>query len=295
MYKFSFVILHYLSYDYTNDCINSILKNLFYDNYYIVVVDNASTNDSFDRLNEKYKNNKKIYFLRNEKNLGFAKGNNIGYKYAKYILKSDFIILLNNDTIIEQKDTLKNIINIYEINKFYLMGPDIIGLDGKHQNPQSLSLLKEESLIRYMNKLKFKIVLSYLNLDGFASYIYGMIKKKFKKDLIFYDKELVNVQLHGACLIFSPLYLKKFDGLYDKTFLDMEEHILYYTLMRENLMTLYSPEIKIIHREYGSTKTMFKSSSKSRRFRYKTRLESTKILLKYMKNYESEKYNFMII
>jgi GT2 family glycosyltransferase len=294
MYKFSFVILHYLSFKDTSECIDSILQNLSYDNYNIIVVDNASTNDSFDRLKEKYCCNEKIYFIKNEKNLGFARGNNVGYRFAKYKLNSDFIILLNNDTIIEQNDFLETIITKYEKTKFYLLGPDIIGLDGSHQNPQRLEVLNISSTKKLIRQIRLKVVLNYFCLDQIATLLYDFIKKKVKGQEIYYSKELTNVQVHGACLVFSPDYVKKFDGLYDKTFLNAEEDILCYTLIKENCKIIYTPEVRIIHKEYGSTNLLYKSNCKRRRFRYKNSIESLKIFLHYIENYDEEKYNFMI-
>ena len=85
MYTFSFVILHYISITDTIECIESILKNINYLKYYIIVVDNGSKNNSGNILKEKYKNNSNVKVILNENNLGFARGNNVGYKLAKYV------------------------------------------------------------------------------------------------------------------------------------------------------------------------------------------------------------------
>ena len=53
--------------------------------------------------------NDKIHFIESGENLGFAKGNNIGFHYAKYELHSDIIILANNDLIFEQVDFMDQI------------------------------------------------------------------------------------------------------------------------------------------------------------------------------------------
>ena len=61
-----------------------------------------NNNQKFDQL--EYSNlpsNKKIVLFLNKKNHGFAKGNNIGIRFAQKNLKSDYICLLNNDTIVE--------------------------------------------------------------------------------------------------------------------------------------------------------------------------------------------------
>lgn len=141
-------------------------------------------------------------------------------------------------------------------------------------------------------------MLNYLGLEDIIVDLYkflkSLLKSNEKQQTNYHDNEQINVQLHGACLIFSPLYVSKFDGLYDKTFLYMEEDILFYTMQKENYKTLYSPDIKIIHKEDGSTDFVYKENSKKRRFIYKNLIKSSRIYLDYINNYELEKYNFMV-
>ena len=123
--KFTFVILHYLTTEDTVECIDSIIKNIKYDNYNIIVVDNGSYNNSGEKLKRIYESNKSIKIILNKNNLGFAKGNNLGFNYAKYELNSDFVALINNDTIINQYDFITNIIKSYNKYNFDILGPDI--------------------------------------------------------------------------------------------------------------------------------------------------------------------------
>lgn len=103
MPKIIFVILHYLTYEDTIECVESITNNINYKNYEIIIVDNASKNGSYEAIEDKFRYSEKIYIIKSNKNLGFAKGNNIGYKFAKNNLNADFIITINNDTIITER------------------------------------------------------------------------------------------------------------------------------------------------------------------------------------------------
>src|SRR5665648_138519 len=145
--KISFVILHYLAFQDTIECIDSIISN--YDRlcYEIVVVDNYSNNGSQEKLEIYYSGQNNIYFLKMGYNSGFAKGNNYGYQYAKKYLKPNYIILLNNDTILNQKDFLIKIDEIYQSAKFDILGPDIVSLSNNlHQNPMALFGINKENL-----------------------------------------------------------------------------------------------------------------------------------------------------
>lgn len=92
----SIILLNWNSADDTIDCLNS-LQSLDYENYSIIVVDNASSDGSIESISAAYP---EIQILRNSLNAGFAGGNNVGIKFA--IDKgTDYIWLLNNDTMID--------------------------------------------------------------------------------------------------------------------------------------------------------------------------------------------------
>jgi len=245
--KIVFVILHYKIVDDTIDCVESILKNERYSKYEIVVVENGSPGDDYDILQKEFSNNDVVHVMQTEENLGFAKGNNVGFQYAKKILKADFIILLNNDTIIKQKEFLNKVIYIYEKTRCAILGPDILSMDdGEHQNPhQKVNLQNVKSNIIFY---KTCLILTHLNLyepiTKTIQFVLGLIKykKNFAEDIYWRDIQ-EGVKLYGACLIFSPEYVSKFNGLYDKTFMYVEEDILYYIAQREKLKMVYSPEI----------------------------------------------------
>jgi len=284
-YKFTFVVLHYVTIEDTIECVNSILNNIDYDNYHIIIVDNGSPNKSGKLVIEKFQNNPKIKIILSEKNLGFAQGNNLGFKFAKYELNSDFISLINNDTIIEQKDFVKRIINEYENKKFHILGPDILSTkDGIHQNPRKLTLQNEIEL-RWLIKVYYvKLFLNYFLLDDI---IEKTKKKIFTKTWIKtgedytppWEEKRENVKLHGSALVFSRDYIELYEGLYPKTFMHSEEAIIYFIVKRDKLRTVYSPEIKILHKEDSSTEAIYNKGFRKRRFYYKNFIKSGKAFL----------------
>lgn len=93
------IVVNYNKYEDTFACVDSLLKTNATEIYHIVIVDNASTNDSWERLQE-LKDNKKITLLLSEENKGYCAGNNIGVRYALERMDSDFIWILNPDTLV---------------------------------------------------------------------------------------------------------------------------------------------------------------------------------------------------
>jgi GT2 family glycosyltransferase len=290
MNKFTFVILHYLTEKDTIECVDSIINNVKYENFDIVVVDNGSKNNSGKNLVKRYNSNKKIKIIINPENLGFAQGHNVGYEYAKYRLNSDFIALLNNDTFIEQSDFIRSLIDKFDSTPYHILGPDIISLrDGRHHNPCPATLQNINNLKKYLINHKISLFLNYLFLDKILEKIKKSIIKKplfLPQQLPMNDrlqKEQLNVQLHASCLVFSPIYINSYDGLYSKTFLYTEEAILYFIAKRDALTTLYFPKIQIYHKEDSATNYTYKSDYKKRRFYLKNFIHSGKMLLDLMK------------
>lgn len=103
----SVVILNYQTFDLTKDTINSVLKYDYPFSYEIIVVDNASSDDSLSKLQNYFKDN--VKFIASAENNGFAAGNN----QALAIAKGRYILLLNSDTIVWE-NTLENIYNYME-------------------------------------------------------------------------------------------------------------------------------------------------------------------------------------
>jgi hypothetical protein len=85
-------------------CLTSVFQS-DYPNFEIVVVDNDSKDGSFEQAKLNFS---RSHFIKNSKNVGFAKGNNLGIRYALEKF-ADYIFVLNNDALLE-KTTLSSLI-----------------------------------------------------------------------------------------------------------------------------------------------------------------------------------------
>ncbi len=88
--KASVIILTWNGMAYLEACLNAVLAQVYPD-FEVIVVDNASTDGSAELVTERYP---QVRLIRNERNLGFAAGNNIGLRAAA----GDVLVLLNQDT-----------------------------------------------------------------------------------------------------------------------------------------------------------------------------------------------------
>jgi GT2 family glycosyltransferase len=96
--RVTFVILNWDQADMTLDCLRS-LRTLDYPNFDVILVDNASSDDSVIRIRQAYPD---CEIIENQENLGYSEGNNVGIRRALEKC-SEFIFLLNNDTYVHQK------------------------------------------------------------------------------------------------------------------------------------------------------------------------------------------------
>lgn len=118
------VVVNWKRYDDTIDCLKS-LGEIDYKNYKIVVVDNESQEREATNLKKKFPN---IKIIKNRKNLGFSQPNNQGIKVALKD-KADYVLLLNNDTVVKG-DFLKNLIGYAEKKNFRgILNPKILYYD----------------------------------------------------------------------------------------------------------------------------------------------------------------------
>lgn len=90
------VIVTYNQYPYTERCLASLLDD-GYENQRIILVDNASKQESYEAFWLKHHEQSNVVFLRSEENLGFGGGCNLGLREAR----DGYILFLNNDTEVQ--------------------------------------------------------------------------------------------------------------------------------------------------------------------------------------------------
>ncbi len=135
MEKISVILVNYNGKKYNDKCIESILNSTVSQEIQVIIIDNASTDDSLDLLYEKWGNNDKITIISLDNNYGFSKANNVGIEWA---IKNNFkyFFLLNNDTEIAE-DAIEKMVeaqrknNAIVVSKIvYADKPDIIWCAG---------------------------------------------------------------------------------------------------------------------------------------------------------------------
>ena len=319
MYDIAFVILNYNVFEETVSCVSSILNNIDTDNYSIVIVDNNSPNKSGIKLKRYYTGHIRVKVFVNDENVGFARGNNIGISYIRERDKgARFICCINNDTLIEQGNIYSAIKDIYEgDNSIAVIGPRIYdrfyikhsGMGG-FQSVETYRKLMEDSLkngkdpriINSKSTWKRRLLQNKLIYD--INQQRRIIEKNFKGRLLLnknktqyyaniraaiekngYKSGRYDQILHGCFLIFTEAFFKELNGFEPKTFMYGEEPILFLDVINHNLHTFQSDNIHIRHLEDVSVDASWNLNEK-KRLRHKYEMESMRVLINKMEEYD---------
>ena len=127
-----FVILNYKAYEEALACAESVLATQTWEDMKIVIVDNGSQNGSVEQLGEHFDDEPRVHVIAADENLGFAKGNNLGIRYAREQFDSDFIVAANSDILFEE-EICERLAGIYDGRPYAILGGDIVNATGPHQ------------------------------------------------------------------------------------------------------------------------------------------------------------------
>lgn len=108
----SIIIVSYNTAQLTIECIESILKTVKRVSYEIVVVDNASTDGSVEKIKRSFDfEQDKIFLIENNGNFGFSKANNIGVRESS----GRYVLFLNSDTVVYE-NTIDGMVEFMDKN-----------------------------------------------------------------------------------------------------------------------------------------------------------------------------------
>lgn len=203
------IVLNYNNYEETIECADSLL-NLEILNH-LIIVDNASTDLSYDQFKKHYHDNKRVVLLNSDVNGGYAAGNNIGIRYASETLKSELIFVCNPDVRIDSKDVIETLISVLESNdKIVAAAPKMLDRYGKKINNAWM-------IPTYCNDLVLSSIILTKLIGNRSNY----------KQSYFENVEQIDVEvLSGSCFAMKTSFISKVGYLDEGTFLYGEERIL---------------------------------------------------------------------
>lgn len=238
MTKVAVVILHYKGEEDTLKCIDSLFRE--HPNrklFKLIVVSNASSEKFCFRLKRNYAN---IEVIENQENLGFSKGNNIGIKKA-LVQGCEFIILLNNDTIVGPK-LVENLVSFAKTNvTIGLVSPKIYFAPGNeyHKN-------------RYKDTEKGKVIWYAGGILDWQN-VYASHRGVDQKDSGRFGESVDTDFVTGCCVLIKKAVIEKIGFLDEKYFLYFEDIDYSIRAKRGGFRVVYYPGTHIWHKNASSS------------------------------------------
>jgi GT2 family glycosyltransferase len=211
------IILHWNNFRCTDFCLEYLL-NVEYNPIKVVVVDNGSTDNSVEQLKKKYSF---PHFISLNENLGFARGTNIGIKFA-YENNADFIVLLNNDVEVST-NLFQNLLEPVLLNeKVGMVTPKIYYRDNRKLIWHAGGDINHNTITA--------IASGYDEIDD------GQ-----------YDKVKETNWASGACCLISRDLIDKIGFLEEKYFFGQEEWDYSTSAIRAGFKIVYNPKAIVYH------------------------------------------------
>jgi GT2 family glycosyltransferase/SAM-dependent methyltransferase len=172
--KVSVLILTYNNLPVTQICLHSIYANTIYPNFEIIVVDNASNDETPAWLKQFNKSHSNIKIIVNNANLGFAAGNNQAAREAN----GEYLIFLNNDTVVTDGWIGRLLSYIQEKPHIGLVGPVTNSIGNEARIPVSYTTPVEMELFAKDRALSMKG--QFINIRMLALYCVLTRKDQFE-------------------------------------------------------------------------------------------------------------------
>jgi GT2 family glycosyltransferase len=249
--KFIYVCTNYNNSRYTISAVKSLLQNLGHE-IIIYIVDNASSPADLEQLQDLESFNPSVHLIASKVNVGYFAGLNLGIEAArKDDRQANWMIVGNNDLEFPADfcDRVEGQQKRY--SQHSVISPDIVTLDGEHQNPHVIS---EVSAIREMF---YDLYYTNYWLGMFIYKVAKMLPRATRRgDEDHWQIEQPIYQGHGSCYLLTPRFFSQFEALWAPTFMMSEEVFLSLQLKKVGEQVFYSPEIRVKHHWHGSLKDL---------------------------------------
>lgn len=262
----SIIIVNWNAGEYLKGCVQSIYSNIGTASLEIIVIDNASTDNSLDMLKDNFPD---VIVIKNDANVGFAKANNQAMKVSV----GQYILLLNPDTVVLDDSFLK-MIDFMDANR------DAGAVGAKLMLPAGHL---EAGAAGYKFSLKTSFEYYFFLTKLFPRIFRGL----FLDQASFKEKPVTVDWVSGACMMLRRELLNR-NILFDEDFFMYVEDVeLCDRISKDGWKIYYLPLAKIVHFRGRSVKKMtdapeaMQVEAMGRYFRKKYGAFATKIFYSY--------------
>jgi GT2 family glycosyltransferase len=233
----SILIVNFNTRNWLRDCVASLFETLPGRSFEVLVLDNASSDDSVAKAREL---NLPVRWTLLDKNVGFAAGNNQLAAQAR----GEFICLLNPDTTLSADCLTPLVEYLKDYADVGIVGPHHLGADGRWQLTFGAPVTLRSEFLFALNPRAFWA--------------------RYPRDS---PSEPLDVPwLAGSCLVFRASLMREIGGLFDPRFFLNDEDVDFCRRTREHgLRVVYLPVSGLVH--YGGVSRPFLADEKRHTYR----------------------------
>jgi len=229
--KLSVIILSYNTANVTLECLHSVQKYLPKKDTEIIVVDNASTDNTIPLLQKE-----NIKLIINQTNLGFSKGNNIGAKMAV----GEYLLFLNSDIRLLDNSLLSMLDYLRLHPQIGAIGPRMLN---PNLTPQA-SVFPPQTILNAFKEF-------WLDIPSYQKYLPPT------------NTPTSVFAISGGAFMLSKKLFEAFGGWNEKYFFYYEDLDFCRFLHRQNLEVVYYPSAQVVHHHGASVRKADSKSQKS--------------------------------
>ncbi len=240
----SLIIISYNDGDLSSALAKKVKNHTAFD--HIILVNNGSTDNTLSLMEEaKALAPEKISVISAPENLGYAKANNLGMRFAIDNFGSDYLFVANPDAYFTDKAALACLNGIKEHPRYGIIAPVVNQGYNAWNLPSFAGVIESLFLI-----------------------IYNIHKKAIKKRLTISKKALERVGVvDGSFFVISREAYEKIGGMDNRTFLYCEEMMMSYRLMLNDYYVGVLTKERYDHL-HSTTIKKLNNNSKARAFRH---------------------------
>lgn len=253
---FNFICVNYNGASFCHSLCDSLNKMIVPENSLVrlIVVDNDSESEDKCFLKKIKSDVVEVEILELSDNIGYFPAMNHGIKFAIDNGKG-FIVIGNND-LRYHESFIENLLKLKIDDKVMVVSPDVVTLDGVHQNPLATSKLSRFQLLIEDVYYSNYYVSKFLKFLKRSSLRVLNIRNIPIKPSLYISEQIIIERGIGACYFLTENFFKFYHRLDDRVFMWGEEALLSNQVQKAEGVILYAPSLVVEHFESGTVSKM---------------------------------------
>ncbi|KQY84849.1 hypothetical protein ASD25_07500 [Brevundimonas sp. Root1423] len=244
-----FAFTNYNNSDLSEALVKSVTPLLNDGRARVVFVDNASRPAEVEKMRRIEQTYPGVSVIYNPENSGYFKGLNIGIRALRTGDDVPELVVVGNNDLEFPADFARQLERAENVmQRFPVVCPDLVGLDGEHQNPHV------SRPITPLRRLVWRLYFSnYLLAQVIAAASRVSRRLTQRTDHHLHQEAGPIIEGYGACYVLTPMFFRSYSELWAPTFLMGEEFFLAKQIEQIGQQIYYEPSIVVQHLDHATT------------------------------------------